>query len=224
MKIFRFVFLLATFAAQVSFGGIRVACVGDSITAGSTLEDRVNEAYPAVLGRLLGEKFEVRNFGIGGRTALYQGDLPYVAEKIFKDAKEFAPDVVIIKLGTNDSKARNWKYKNSFKGDLSDIVEQFLSLKSKPRVYLCAPVWCNRVKKGSCDEKVIVEEVIPLIMEAAKEKNLKVIDLHPLLFGKPDMYSSDQLHPNKFGAAKMAEFIFEFLKQNDAECSKALEK
>ena len=38
---------------------IRVACVGDSITYGAGIKDRKNHNYPLVLGKSLGEKFEV---------------------------------------------------------------------------------------------------------------------------------------------------------------------
>ena len=47
---------------------IRVACVGDSITFGSGIRDRQTNSYPAQLGRLLGEKWEARNFGVSGAT------------------------------------------------------------------------------------------------------------------------------------------------------------
>ena len=45
---------------------IRVACVGDSITFGASIKDRENNNYPVVFGRSLGEKFDVRHFGVSG--------------------------------------------------------------------------------------------------------------------------------------------------------------
>jgi len=51
----------AVAAAQDAAAPIRVACVGDSITQGVHVgrEDK----YPSVLGRLLGARYQVRNFG-----------------------------------------------------------------------------------------------------------------------------------------------------------------
>src|SRR5882672_7122818 len=49
-------------------GIIRVACVGDSITYGAGVESRELNNYPAVLGKFLGSRFEVRNFGVSGAT------------------------------------------------------------------------------------------------------------------------------------------------------------
>jgi len=85
---------------------VRVACVGDSITFGAGVEDRDKNHYPAVLGGLLGTSFDVRNFGRSGATLSSSGDLPYRDTDEFKAATAFAPDVVVIKLGTNDTKPR----------------------------------------------------------------------------------------------------------------------
>ena len=73
------IFLLAVVAVAPAADQekIRVACVGDSITFGSGIQDRNTNSYPAQLGRLLGEKWETRNFGVSGATLLKNGDKPY---------------------------------------------------------------------------------------------------------------------------------------------------
>ncbi len=78
---------------------IRVACIGNSITKGSTIPDRPRDSYPSQLQRMLGDHWIVRNFGVGGRTMLKKGDYPYWNEEAFVQAKAFNPDVVILKLG-----------------------------------------------------------------------------------------------------------------------------
>lgn len=45
---------------------VRLACVGDSITFGAGVKPRSTMAYPAQLGRMLGKKWEVGNFGVSG--------------------------------------------------------------------------------------------------------------------------------------------------------------
>src|SRR5512137_1645647 len=70
---------------------IKVACVGDSITA--------NFGYPETLQDLLGENYLVLNFGLGGTTVTLDGETPYMHEPIFREAKESQPDIVIIMLG-----------------------------------------------------------------------------------------------------------------------------
>ena len=89
---------------------IKIACVGDSITYGAGIKDRKNMNYPVQLGKILGQKYEVKNFGNSGSTMLKKGDKPYWKQREYKAALEFNPNIVIIKLGTNDTKPQNWKH------------------------------------------------------------------------------------------------------------------
>jgi lysophospholipase L1-like esterase len=104
---------------------IRVACVGDSITFGAGVEKREVNNYPKVLGSLLGDKYEVRNFGVSGATLLSKGDHPYIKTGAYSDAKKFAPQIVIIKLGTNDTKPQNWKHEADFLADATNMIKEF---------------------------------------------------------------------------------------------------
>ena len=56
---------------------IKVACVGNSITEGFTLAHPETESYPAVLQRLLGDGYEVGNFGVTAHALMLDSDLPY---------------------------------------------------------------------------------------------------------------------------------------------------
>ena len=64
---------------------VRVACVGDSITYGHGIKDRLHDAYPGVLSSMLGEKYDVRNFGVSGTTTMMGTDMPYMNEQAYKD-------------------------------------------------------------------------------------------------------------------------------------------
>ena len=99
-------------------GAIRVACIGNSITDGHGIDMATAYGYPALLQKKLGSDYWVRNFGVSGRTMLNRGDKPYMKEVAWADAQRFKPDVVVIKLGTNDSKPQNWQYASEFREDL----------------------------------------------------------------------------------------------------------
>ena len=86
---------------------IKVACVGNSITEGFTLAHPETESYPAVLQRLLGDGYEVGNFGVTAHALMLDSDLPYQKTTRFKEALDFLPDIATVKLGTNDSKPWN---------------------------------------------------------------------------------------------------------------------
>jgi lysophospholipase L1-like esterase len=156
----------------------RIACVGDSITFGAGVKDRAKNCYPAVLGRLLGKEYTVRNYGVNGATLLKKGDRTYWKLKAFKDATAFGPNIVIIKLGTNDTKPQNWNTAGTdFEADLRTLIAHFQKQPSKPAIYLCLPVPVHQDRWG-INEKTVTEGVIPVIKKVAKEKNLPVIDLH----------------------------------------------
>ena len=55
-----------------------------------------------------GEGYEVGNFGRNGATLLRKGHNPYCKTAEFAHALEFAPDIAVIHLGTNDTDPRNW--------------------------------------------------------------------------------------------------------------------
>src|SRR5437667_8516331 len=65
---------------------IRVACIGDSITFGHSIKDPDHNSYPAQLSALLGDKWQVRNFGVNGAAALKKSTHPYNEQTAFRNA------------------------------------------------------------------------------------------------------------------------------------------
>jgi lysophospholipase L1-like esterase len=189
---------------------VRVACVGDSITYGYGVEDRTKNCYPAVLQKLLGEKYDVRNFGVSGATLLNAGDRPYTKEKAYKDALAFNPHVVVIKLGSNDTKPQNWKHADDYAGDYKALIESFQKLETKPKVYLCTPVPAYPAAFGITDE-VLKTGVKPKVEALGKEPKLPVIDLYAALSDKPKLFP-DKVHPNAEGAKLIAETVHAAIK------------
>lgn len=186
---------------------VRVACVGDSITYGHGIKDRLHDAYPGVLSSMLGDKYDVRNFGVSGTTVMNGTDMPYMNEQAYRDALEFNPKIVTIKLGTNDSKPYNWKEQDHFKQDLKTLIESFKALPSKPQIWLCLPVPAYG-HAWSINDSTICNGVIPYIKEVALEENLPVIDLNTPFQGKRQ-YFPDTIHPNEEGEKQIAGIIFE---------------
>ncbi|NPA37530.1 MAG: prolyl oligopeptidase family serine peptidase [Chlorobi bacterium] len=186
---------------------IKVACVGNSITFGAGIKDRPRDSYPSQLQRLLGLEYKVRNYGFSGRTMLLNGDHPYMKERLFKDALEWQPDIVVIMLGTNDSKPHNWKYADEFEADYLKMIESFDTLRSNPEIYVVAPV---PVFKDCCKIKddVVRDEIYPVVKKIAEEKNLHFIDLYNPLKEMGDMFP-DGVHPDADGAAEMAKLVYE---------------
>jgi acyl-CoA thioesterase I len=195
-------------AATAEAGGkIKVACVGDSITAGAGAGPK--EAYPAVLGKLLGEKYEVGNFGCSGATLMKKGDKPYWKVDQFTKSDAFAPDIVVIMLGTNDTKKQNLPHVDEFTADYKDLVAHYRALPSKPQVYVVAipPITkpsFNMVPEASGGQ------IVPLIRKVAEENKTPLVDVFAAFKDHAAEYlTGDGCHPNPAGHAAIAKAVAE---------------
>jgi len=186
---------------------VRVACIGNSITFGAGIKNRSRDSYPSVLARMLGDSCWVKNFGVSARTMLNKGDHPYMNEPAYKNALAFNPNIVVIKLGTNDSKSFNWKYKADFMKDAQTMIDAFKGLPSQPKIYLCYPSKAYLTGDGINDD-IISKEIIPMIKKLAKKNDLSVIDLHTAMDGMPELFP-DRIHPNEKGAQVMAKAVYQ---------------
>ncbi len=184
-----------------------IACVGDSITAGSRHKKESVTAYPKVLNDLLGNAYSVVNLGRSGATALKNGNLPYWNCKEFSNVFAVHPDIITIKLGTNDSKPQNWNAQD-FKESYQSLIDTFQTILPTPKLYLCLPVPVYDHSKFSINGEIVNQEVIPIIKTLAKENNLPIIDLYEPLIDKGNLVP-DGVHPEEDGAKILAGIIAE---------------
>lgn len=193
---------------------VKVACVGDSITYGSGSTDRNKTAYPAQLQSLLGESYDVRNFGLGGTTLMNATDKPYTKQTQYTDSLAFEPDIVIIMLGTNDSKPKNSaRIPTEYKRDYLALIETYAALSSNPKIYIATSPFCpnNPENPGSNDiiGPVIEQQILPLQREIAAEKGLELIDMNAATY-RLSIFP-DSVHPNDEGYRLVAKTFYQVL-------------
>jgi acyl-CoA thioesterase I len=183
---------------------IKVAFVGNSITQGPGRENP--GSFPLQVGKILGDAYQVKNFGVGGRTLLKKGDFPYWNEPQFQQVKDFRPDVVLIKLGTNDSKPQNWAHKAEFVQDYLDLIAEFRNHMPKDgKVYVMLPVPVTRENFGINPEIMNSEQRL-MLFEIIQKSGAEVIDLYTPLQDKPELLP-DGVHPNAEGLTILARVI-----------------
>ena len=191
---------------------IKVACVGNSITYGAGISNREKNSYPAQLQYYLGDDYEVRNFGSNGATAQSDGDYPYVRTGVYGESKNFLPDIVLIKLGTNDTKPQNWKDEKHFMEEYQTLIDTYRSLDSHPQVILLTPVRCFLTEKNTVSPRIIEEKVRLVVEQLAYDNGLGIINLHNLFGNQWDqVIMPDRLHPSSIGAGAMARKIGDYL-------------
>jgi lysophospholipase L1-like esterase/fibronectin type 3 domain-containing protein len=180
-----------------------VACIGNSITAGAGVSDPASQSYPAQLRTSLGTGFEVGNFGHSGATMLKNGDTPYWNQAEYPAAKASNPDVVVIKLGTNDSKSWNWgSFGSQYPGDYRSMIDAFRALPSKPKIFICLPSKAFSTQYA-IDENVLANNIRPAIVQVAKDKGVSIIDVYDATKNASANFP-DGIHPDATGAGLIA--------------------
>lgn len=188
---------------------VRVACVGNSITYGYLVEDRERNCYPAVLGRMLGDGYEVGNFGVCGATLLNKGHNPYTKTKEYSDALALRADIVVIDLGVNDTDPRNWpNYRDEFIPDYAALIESFRKANPAAKIYVCrmTPI-AHRHRRYKAGTRDWFNQIQQAIERVARTQGAELIDLESVLKDRPELLP-DAVHPTAEGARLMAEKIY----------------
>lgn len=191
----------------------KVACMGNSITYGAGIVNREANSYPAQLAWLLGDGYEVKNFGRNGATMLYRGNIPYVATPEFRQAMDYCPDVVFLGLGTNDSKPQNICYFDDFADNASALIDSLRSLPSHPRVILLSPMRCFLPKGSDISDSINQTVIAPALRQVAARNHVEIVDLSTFPSAEFDeSLMPDRLHPSSIGAGMLARRLYDYLR------------
>ena len=225
MKTCAIAIVAAAAIAVSAAGGVKVACIGDSITYGYGLADRAKESYPAQLQQLLDGKFpgkyEVRNFGNSGR-GIYLDSMRGHEKRGFrwmpehKAALAWKPDVVICNLGINDNGEYIKEYtgarrRGQFTDDYVALLGDYRKANPKAKLYL----WTKLAPLAEGHRSYRSPE--PFLMqtdleETARRTHAVGLDMQePLRERMDEILSRDKIHPNADGARIIAETTFRAL-------------
>lgn len=190
-----------------------------------TLGDSITKAngYQSLVKEKLGFK-EVDNRGINGQTMAYQKTKKstlYVGREI--DYKNY--DLVTIFIGTNDFRYnkelgsfKEYKYnEKTFIGAYQLLIEKILESNPYIDIVLVTPL--QRSKDGydinfTNEEGHKLIDYVEAIKEIGKNYSVPVLDLYSNSgFNKQtlNIYTRDNLHPNKVGYERIAEKMYRFL-------------
>ncbi|MBC8767296.1 G-D-S-L family lipolytic protein [Arenibacter sp. BSSL-BM3] len=200
---------------------VKIACIGNSVTYGSKVANKENNAYPEQLQAMLGDQYQVRNFGVSGRTLLKKGDKPYWETEAYSNALEFKPDIVFIKLGTNDSKLQNRGHLDDFEADYIELVNSFKKENKRARIVLLLPVPAFTTDTIGIWNEVIKNKITPITRSVAFKTNSEVLDLYQLFINQPGLLP-DMVHPSSLGATVIAKRLYESVVQKEMETIDAL--
>jgi lysophospholipase L1-like esterase len=199
-------FILSCLAfGSVSVAQTRVACVGDSITAGWKLKEA--DRYVTKLGGLLGSGYDVQNFGHSAYCMLKIADKSYWDSPMFQAAQDFQPDIVTIMLGTNDAHPNYWpQYEPQYYQDYLDMIADFEALPSNPTVIVLGLPYLK--PGGRYDGVVALDALLPGIAADAGVEFVEIWDVLVNSGLSPNQLMKDPIHPSAAAHTIIAETVY----------------
>ena len=214
--------------AYVPSRTIKIACVGDSLTYGVGATDRASKSYPSKLQSLLGDSYEVKNFGRSRAFMIdkseysdftYSSDksVAYKSTSEYKSSIQYDADIVLICLGTNDAHASNKNeeidQETYFYESAVALVSEYQNLPSKPTVYLMYPP--SRFD-SNYRRLYLRDTILPLIDKAVDATKCETIDLFNLtdpyaLYNDKTYFSTDGVHLSDEGYALIAQCVYDVI-------------
>lgn len=202
-----------------------IVALGDSITFGAgVIKTRTTDTWEYKLEKLLGGAYQVLNYGISGATLQNEGDSPYwnMPDKLRQGFPEAAlslnPEIVILMLGTNDSKPYNWN-RGRYEAQLDERVKEIKAVPAVKRLILmCPPYACPADGSDTVGYDIINEtirdEIVPIVKKCARDNGVECVDLYALTDGHSE-YFADGVHPNSFGNRVIAAALHRHITQAD---------
>jgi lysophospholipase L1-like esterase len=175
-------------------------------------------SYPALLQEHPGFRhFSVRNFGVGGTTAIRASNQSFWSTEAFQESLKCGPDIVILQLGTNDAKVRYWNI-TLYQEDYKALATLYKTLPSKPIVLLCIPPPLYSNASLIFQPQVLNDAIPKIVPSLAAETGSILVDnfaalggsglKHPQYFlnsSQPIEWSkNDGIHPNDLGYKAIA--------------------
>ncbi len=201
------IFSLSSFAQNI----VNIACVGNGVTYGIGVENRVKNNYPQQFQYLLGANYKVTNFGVVNAPVLNSGINGYTKTAAFKKSHDFNPNIVFVELGLDAIKSSDTAFISNFTNTLEDIVQSYTNSSARPRIVLLLPLPIFLKDSSLFNNEFIKNKIIPKIQKLAYEKDLEVLDLFSMFIDREDLFL-DKVHPSSLGGTLISKRLYELVK------------
>ena len=195
-----------------------IACIGASITEGAGADDFYTESYPAQLQQALGGEYNVINFGNSGKTVRTDlgDDVAWLRQYQWTGVQSVVPDIVILNIGTNDSKTSNVPATTTenFTEAYTYLLDQLLAVNPDMQLYICTVPYAYTDIWDISNEN-IRDIIAPVQRALAEEYGATLIDLYKYSQNKSLLFG-DGVHPNTTGYAMFVEIIQKALEEGEA--------
>lgn len=211
--------------------GKKILFLGDSITEGSGVSD-INDVYWKQLEKNTGAV--CKGYGIGGTRIAIQ-HIPDDREEVGNfctraDKMDDEADIIVVFGGTNDYGHGDAPFgklddetAETFCGAVNVLIKKLMNKYPEAAIVFMTPTHRLEETGRIFNERNIridfdLEDYVDAIIEICKNYSVPVLDLFRVSGIQPNIetmkehFMPDGLHPNKFGNAKIASRLEEFLK------------
>jgi lysophospholipase L1-like esterase len=182
---------------------LRVAFLGDSYVFGEGVKRPVQARWTSLLSDRFG--WDEVNMGLGGTGYTTPGpeDGATTYAQRVDEVKDARPDVVVVSGGRNDVLAKPERIRT----EAIALYRALRKLQGSPEVVVVAPLWDASPKSKRF---LAVERAV---LAAVRKVGVELVSFpRQPLAGKPQLMSSDKLHPTAAGYAVIARALARPLK------------
>ena len=196
---------------------LNIVAYGDSNTYGYSPNGlRYSNRYSVILDKLLGEKYQVFEEGVVGRTTIYDDERPgkkgidSVNDELGKYHKI---DLLIVMLGTNDYKSKNAKNTVDLEYGINTFLNKLKGINNISKILLISPILLNEHietldKEFNHSSYLLSKDASNVYKNIALKNNLLFLDAKNYAYPGEDGEHFTQDSHIKFGNA-LAKFIEE---------------
>jgi hypothetical protein len=119
------------------------------------------------------------------------------------------PNAVVVGLGTDLASSPIWRQlRDRFVPDIERLIAKLSSRQSHPKVFLCLPP-PSALPAFDPRGAVLLNEIVPLLKQAARETQCELIDFQSALKDRMDLMNG--LEPDDLGAEVLADSVAEMI-------------
>lgn len=189
--------------------------ISDSIGYGLLSMTSVKKIYRGLLQSYFGSKLVVNGLTVNGATISRNNQRSISHHPNWTEAIEHHYEIIMVQLGTNDSKLDVWVDDDTFKNELTELLVKIQKYNPDARIIFIGPPPIVKVRNKKeyayTMDASNLESIVKDISKFTQNNNLEFIDLSSLAKDYQSSLFIDGVHPTKKGHKVIADTLIDYI-------------